>query len=103
MMKIKCPYCGERDETEFSYGGEAHRARPEDPQSLDDAAWADFLFNRKNTKGLFRERWNHAHGCRRWFNLVRDTATHEIVGSYNMGEKPTLAALKNQDKEGSEA
>jgi len=24
------------------------------------------------------ERWVHSAGCRRWFNLVRDTVTHEM-------------------------
>ncbi|MFO1061925.1 MAG: sarcosine oxidase subunit delta [Dongiaceae bacterium] len=31
MLLITCPYCGPRDEEEFSYGGEAHIARPADP------------------------------------------------------------------------
>jgi len=25
------------------------------------------------------ERWVHTAGCRRWFNVVRDTVTHEIT------------------------
>jgi heterotetrameric sarcosine oxidase delta subunit len=25
------------------------------------------------------ERWVHTAGCRRWFNLVRDTVTHHIT------------------------
>ena len=29
MLVIPCPYCGDREETEFSYGGESHIARPE--------------------------------------------------------------------------
>jgi heterotetrameric sarcosine oxidase delta subunit len=33
---------------------------------------------RDNPKGWFAERWYHVHGCRRWFNLERDTATNEI-------------------------
>ena len=40
MLLIDCPWCGPRDEIEFSYGGEAHRARPADPQLLTDAEWA---------------------------------------------------------------
>ena len=28
MLLIPCPWCGERDETEFRCGGEAHIARP---------------------------------------------------------------------------
>ena len=36
----------------------------------------------------FRERWFHAHGCRRWFNVARDSVTHEIKSVYKMGEPP---------------
>ena len=31
MLLIACPYCGERPEIEFTYGGEAHLARPAQP------------------------------------------------------------------------
>lgn len=88
MLLIPCPWCGERDETEFSYGGEAHIVRPGDPNALDDAAWADYLFMKTNTKGLHRERWVHSSGCRRWFNALRDTTTNRIVAVYKMGETP---------------
>jgi len=88
MLLIPCPWCGERDEHEFSYGGEAHITRPETPEALSDAEWADYLFMRTNPKGRHTERWNHAHGCGRWFNLARDTVTHKIAGSYKMGEAP---------------
>ena len=37
MLQIPCPYCGPRAEAEFSYGGEAHIARPLDPAQLDEA------------------------------------------------------------------
>jgi len=70
MFIIKCPYCGDRDHSEFSYGGEAHIVRPKQPTELSDDQWAEYLFMRKNIKGLQYERWNHAHGCRRWFNMV---------------------------------
>jgi heterotetrameric sarcosine oxidase delta subunit len=86
MLLIPCPWCGPRDEAEFRYGGEAHIARPKDPDALSDAEWADYLFMRRNPKGRLRERWVHGVGCRRWFNLVRDTVSHEIVAVYRMGE-----------------
>ena len=92
MLQIECPYCGLRDESEFSYGGEAHIARPLDPDALSDAEWADYLFMRTNTKGLFREMWNHSAGCRRWFNMERNTATYEIVSVYRIGEQPGKSA-----------
>ena len=88
MLNIPCPWCGPRDEGEFHYGGEAHIARPEDPDALDDAAWADYLYMRSNPKGPLAERWVHSSGCRRWFNLVRDTVSHRILGVYRIGESP---------------
>ena len=88
MLLIPCPYCGPRGECEFSYGGEAHIARPKDPERVSDEEWAGYVFLRSNTKGVFLERWMHAHGCRRWFNVARDTLTNRIHAVYRMGEKP---------------
>ena len=88
MMLIPCPWCGPRDEVEFRYGGEAHIVRPLDPAALDDAAWADYLHMRANPKGALAERWLHWAGCRRWFNLLRDTASHRILAVYRIGESP---------------
>ncbi len=88
MLLIPCPYCGPREETEFSYGGEAHIERPKQPEALSDEAWADYLFMTSNTKGVFLERWVHSHGCRRWFNAARDTLTNEVLAVYEMGDTP---------------
>ena len=44
------------------------------------------MFIRDNPMGPFAERWAHSAGCRRWFNVMRDTATHEVLGSYRLGE-----------------
>ena len=88
MLHIPCPWCGPREEIEFSYGGQAHVAYPRDPAALSDEEWAQYLFMRDNPKGVFLERWMHAHGCRRWFNAARHTVTHEIYGTYKPGEKP---------------
>ena len=82
MHLIACPWCGPRDETEFSYGGEAHIVRPEAPDALDDAQFAQYLFMRANPKGVHAERWSHAAGCRRWFNVLRSTVSHEIAAVY---------------------
>ena len=86
MLLITCPYCGARPENEFRCGGEAHIARPPLASKVDDAAWADYLFYRTNPKGVHAERRLHAHGCQRWFNALRDTASDRIVGTYAMGE-----------------
>ncbi|MYF71196.1 MAG: sarcosine oxidase subunit delta [Proteobacteria bacterium] len=82
MLLIKCPWCGTRAETEFSYGGEAGIVRPPDPDALSDEEWADYLFFRANPRGAHRELWNHAQGCRRWFGVERDTVTYRIERSY---------------------
>ena len=87
MLLIPCPWCGERDEIEFRNGGEAHILRA-DPAPSDDKAWADYLYMRNNPKGLLAERWVHQAGCRRWFNLLRDTVSHRIVAVYRIGEAP---------------
>ncbi len=86
MLLIKCPYCGERPELEFSYGGQAHLARPADPAELSDQDWADYLYMRRNRKGLHAERWRHVHGCARFFNALRDTTTDQILATYRVGE-----------------
>ena len=90
MFLITCPYCGEREQSEFKAGGEAHIERPKQPTELTDDEWAEYLFMRKNIKGVQLERWNHIHGCRKWFNVVRDTTNDEIKAIYKMGEKPPI-------------
>ena len=88
MLLIPCPHCGVRPENEFRYSGEAHIARPLDPATLDDAAWADFLYMRRNPKGRHFERWRHVHGCGRFFNCIRDTVTDRIERTYPAGTQP---------------
>jgi heterotetrameric sarcosine oxidase delta subunit len=78
VLLITCPHCGPRDETEFTYGGEAGVPYPEDPDALSDEEWAEYLFVRANPRGAHAERWCHASGCRRWFDVVRDTVTQDM-------------------------
>jgi len=88
MMQIPCIHCGPRDESEFTCGGTSHLARPELEAS--DQAWGEYLFFRDNPKGLHFERWRHAQGCGQWFNLVRNTLTHEILSTYPItGPRPS--------------
>jgi sarcosine oxidase subunit delta len=66
---------------------------PEDPSALDDREWSRYLFYRANTKGILAERWQHAAGCRKWFNALRDTRTYRFVQTYPMGApRPDLPA-----------
>jgi sarcosine oxidase subunit delta len=86
---INCPNCGARDESEFNCGGESHIVRP--VIDCDAEQWRDYLFFRDNPRGVTFERWRHSYGCGRWFNLARDTVTHEILAVYAIGDsKPRL-------------
>lgn len=87
MLRIRCPHCGTRDETEFAFGGEAlvHRPGPE----VNDADWADYLFNRENSKGVQHEYWVHSFGCGQWFTVKRDTVSHDILAAPGVGEPPS--------------
>jgi sarcosine oxidase subunit delta len=87
MLKISCPWCGERSEEEFRFGGPAHLERPAQDESVSDEAWASYLFMRDNIKGISLERWCHTHGCGQWFNMARDTLSHKIYITYKMGEQ----------------
>lgn len=91
MLLIRCPNCGPRAEMEFRCAGESHIQRPGPPSSVSDATWAEYLFFRDNPKGVVFERWHHGAGCRRWFNVARDTVSHEIMAVYPMNDpKPPV-------------
>ena len=79
MLRIRCPVCGLRDETEFSYGGDATVRRPAHDEA-DPEKWVAYVFLRDNPRGAHREYWHHAHGCRQWLVVQRDTLTHAIGG-----------------------
>ena len=64
------------------------------PETLSDVQWADYLFMRKNPKGMHREQWLHAGGCRRYFNVERDTVSYRISGSYKIGEQAPSEVAK---------
>ena len=91
MLLIPCPYCGERPEPEFTYGGEAHIERPRPPGAVDAQDWANYLYRRANVRGVHAERWRHARGCGRFFNALRDTTTDQFLATYRVGEpRPAL-------------
>ena len=86
-MLVPCPWCGERDESEFSFGGEAHLERPQ--ESCSDKEWTEYIFMRKNIKGEHKERWIHINGCRQWFNAVRNTTTNTFLQTSKPGKNYT--------------
>lgn len=82
MIQLTCPYCGVTgEETEFHPGGEAHLKRFASDSS--DADFTDYLFTRKNPRGVHFERWQHQYGCGKWFHAARCTATLEVFGTYS--------------------
>ncbi len=87
-MRLPCPFCGERDVSEFVCRGEAAPARP-DPAAPDaKAAMLEYLYPRNNPAGPTVEHWYHAYGCRRWLLVERDTRTHAVHGARLAQERP---------------
>ena len=79
MLKIVCPFCGPRNESEFAYGGPAKSRRPDDLTETSDTDWVDYLIVPVNPMGPVREKWWHERGCGQWVTIVRDTTTHDII------------------------
>ena len=93
MLYIYCPHCQEkRSEEEFSPAGQADIKRPIDPDKCSDKQWGEFLYFRKNTLGVHHEMWVHQAGCRKYFNIKRDTRNYEIYESEKI-EKPTTEEI----------
>ncbi|MFN3401661.1 MAG: sarcosine oxidase subunit delta, partial [Ferrovibrio sp.] len=96
MLLIRCPYCNaERPEVEFTYGGQAHIARPQNPSATTDDEWCDHLYIRANPRGIHAERWRHMHGCGRFFNAIRDTVSDKFLTTYKAGlPRPDLTDIE---------
>jgi heterotetrameric sarcosine oxidase delta subunit len=76
MLRIPCPWCGERDETEFRYRGDAGRRRPGADGSLE--AFLSYVYERDNPLGWHLEWWLHVGGCRQLLKVLRHTLSHDI-------------------------
>lgn len=79
-MRIPCPFCGERDSSEFTYLGEA-LPRPDPAQPGAATEFFDFVYLRNDPAGPHEELWYHEQGCRSWLHVRRDTRTHEILAA----------------------
>jgi sarcosine oxidase subunit delta len=79
MLLIPCPWCGPRNQVEFTYGGDATVRRPAPDAS--EETWTQYVYVRDNPCGPHDELWFHGASCRRWFVVRRDTRTHEILAS----------------------
>jgi heterotetrameric sarcosine oxidase delta subunit len=76
VLRIECPWCGVRDETEFRYRGDASRERAGPDATL--AELCDQTYTRTNPRGWHLEWWLHVGGCRKLLKVLRHTETHEI-------------------------
>ncbi len=80
MIIIRCPHCNElRHELELEHGGEAGIDRPASPEAVSDEVWVDYLFLRRNPKGILAELWCCRGGCQQWFKVARDTVSHAVI------------------------
>jgi sarcosine oxidase subunit delta len=78
-MRIQCPFCGERDVSEFSYRGDAAFKRPDAAGPDAVARYVEAVYVRTNPAGPHEELWYHLFGCRSWLKVRRNTRTHEIL------------------------
>ena len=83
-MRLTCPFCGERDHSEFTYQGDAGARRPAF-NNEDVAAHAAYVYDRENPSGDHREIWNHTGGCRTHIEVRRNVTTHEIHSCRDIG------------------
>jgi heterotetrameric sarcosine oxidase delta subunit len=86
-MLIPCPFCGPREHSEFSYGGDATVQRPTQGEPGWGPAWQAYVYERANPRGPHKEYWHHATGCRQWLVVTRDTLSHQIIACV-LAERP---------------
>ena len=82
MMRIPCPHCGPRAQSEFIYERTLDSVVPLNAPTEEAMAT---LFNRNNPRGLDDEIWRHTYGCRAWMVLTRHRVTNEISGCRAIG------------------
>jgi heterotetrameric sarcosine oxidase delta subunit len=91
MLRIPCPHCGERDEVEFRYRGDAKVARPLAADAASElAAFSSYVYERTNPHGWHVEWWLHVGGCRQLLKVVRHTLTHQIAWVGGPQDTPEL-------------
>jgi len=78
-LLVPCPNCGDREFSEFAYGGESNK-RP--APGAPSRELARYLFFRKNVAGVQVEWWYHRDGCQRWLLARRDTRSNLIEEAY---------------------
>ena len=80
MLLLSCPNCGDRNASEFRYGGPLN-PRPVDPEKAEEDSWIRYLYLQTNTMEHETEWWYHtASGI--WFLADRNNETDEVVRTY---------------------
>ncbi|MBL4721213.1 MAG: sarcosine oxidase subunit delta [Alphaproteobacteria bacterium] len=80
MLKITCPWCGDRAQIEFTYRGDGALTRP----ALDNENAKDhfeYVYLRDPRRGVQDEIWRHSAGCGQFLKVRRDTLTHKIYAT----------------------
>jgi heterotetrameric sarcosine oxidase delta subunit len=80
-MRIPCPFCGDRNLTEFTYLGDAAFRRPDPDAPGAPALYFEAVYLRDNPSGAHNEWWYHGAGCRLWLRVTRNTRTHEVLAA----------------------
>ena len=103
MIRTNCPFCGERDHSEFAYGSDASIEYPALDASVEE--WHEAVFLRENIRVMQSETWHHVNGCRSWLVIERDPMTHEIKSvrpAHNGYASALTAAPKDTGSEAGE-
>jgi len=87
-MRVQCPFCGERNSSEFTFLGDANFRRPGFDSGVQ--SFSDALYVRENPAGRYAELWYHRGGCRYFLKVIRDTRTHEIFSAELASETTKL-------------
>jgi sarcosine oxidase subunit delta len=77
-VRLRCPFCGERDVSEYVTLGTAQPRCPEINETDASVQVFEAVYLRDNPAGPHEELWYHGFGCRSWLRVTRDTRTHEI-------------------------
>ena len=84
MLLIPCPHCGERDESEFDYGG---RARALPALNATPQQWHQALHLDSDETDVVKELWFHTAGCERWIEMERNVRSHEFTAVNPRGDE----------------
>ncbi len=95
MILVPCPYCGQRNASEFRWCGEL-KQRP-DSNRVTPQQSRDYLYFRANVAGWITETWYHREGCGRYFRAERHTVTNQIRATRKIdGPQPEVASSEGE-------